>query len=117
MPIATRPGSAARSRAGSGVAQPVGSTTKRPCEARYRAVDPRGAPVFASSLLSESRTSVRDPAGRRTETLRNPLVVSALQASQELGHDKIPLRAAGDRWIPSALAKLWRRTRAADRRR
>jgi hypothetical protein len=69
---------------------------------RYRC----GSNRFGSDVAGH-RTRVGYPAGRLRETIRNPLVVSALQASQELGHDKIPLRAAGVRWIPSALAKLW----------
>jgi hypothetical protein len=66
---------------------------------QHIAGQPRARCVSATceSSLSGCRTLVRDPAGHLRETLRNPLVVSALQASQELGHDKIPLRAAGSR--------------------
>jgi hypothetical protein len=55
--------------------------------------------------MSEYRTSVRDPAGHLRATIRNPLVVNALQASQVFGRDRIPPCATGVRWIRGR----WRR--------
>jgi hypothetical protein len=54
-----------------------------------------------------------DPSGHLRETLRNPFVVSALQVSQVVGRDSLPLKAAGFRWIPWPVAKVWLRIQAA----
>jgi hypothetical protein len=61
----------------------------------------------SNAAVSGWRTRVRDPAGHLRATLRNPFVVGALQASQGLGRDWIPLRSAGGRWIPWPVAKVW----------
>jgi len=47
------------------------------------------------------------PAVHLRATLQNPFVVGALQASQGLGRDWIPLRPAKARWIPWPVAKEW----------
>jgi hypothetical protein len=87
-------------------ARPCSTSKARPCSTCVTRAAPRQ--TRPCDRGTQQTSGERWPACDLRATIRNPLVVNALQASQELGRDWIPLGSAGVRWIPWPVAKVWR---------